>query len=528
MLRNLMASAAVALVLAAPTNVVFAATPPDMLVIGTSLPRTFDPADNNAKVASEMVANIYDTLVRTAPDDIGTPLPMLASEWAVSDDQRLITLTLRDDAAFHSGNPVTAADAAWSLQRVIKMDRVGATDFSPWGFTPENVDTLIRATGEHTIEIELSETVNIDLVLLSLAGASLGIIDSQTAMSHEADGDMGAAWLAANSAGSGPFQLAQWRPNELALFDANQSYWDGAPAMRRVAARHILESGSLRLQVEAGDLDIAQFVAAGDLDALANSDQVVIEATPGLGFYYIALNQKDPDLAKPEVREAFRYAYDWEAVAENLYRYQGIPWQSVIPQGMLGAPEDGANRYSYNPEKARELLAQAGYPNGISKVLHPLGPGVHVPTAEALQANAREAGIQLELVPGDNVNTFRERSFEVLVGNSGSRLADPFGITTQYAYNPDNSDEARLSSLLMWRVAQQSEELNQLVEGTVSELDSETRAEMFSRIDELYQDIDPALIIFFQRTDQNVIRANVQGYVGHPTWSTRWNAVTKD
>ncbi len=76
-------------------------------------------------------------------------------------------------------------------------------------------------------------------MLYSLAGASLGIIDKQVVMTHEVNGDMGAEWLTSNTAGGGPFVLTQWRPNELAMFDANKDYWDGAPAMARVAVRHI-------------------------------------------------------------------------------------------------------------------------------------------------------------------------------------------------------------------------------------------------------------------------------------------------
>lgn len=528
MIRKLMTSAALALVMYGSSGAAFAATPADMLVIGTSIPRTFDPADINARVASELVTNAYDTLVMTTPGDIATLKPMLATQWTVSADGKLLTFTLREGVTFQSGNPLTAEDAAWSLRRVIKMGRVGSTDFAPWGFTAETVDSLIRAVDAKTLEIELPEPVNTDLVLLSLAGASLGIIDSKLALEHQADGDLGAAWLAANTAGSGPFHLTQWRPNEIALFDARPDYWDGAPAMKRVAIRNIPESGNLRLQVEAGDLDIAQNVAAGDLDALETNDAVVIQNVPGLGYYYIALNQKDPDLSKPLVREAFQHAFDWQAIEGNMMKHVGSAWQSVIPKGMIGAPEAATDRYDYDPEKARALLAEAGYPNGLKKVLNPAGAGVLTSMAEALQASARAAGIELELVPGEFTNAFRERNFEVLTGNSGARLADPFAVATQYAYNPDNSDEAKLSGLYMWRVAQENAETTALVTQSKSELDGAKRAEIFSKIDALYKEMDPGMIVFFQRSDPYVLRANVKGYEGHPTWSTRWHDVTKD
>ncbi|MGO6901254.1 ABC transporter substrate-binding protein, partial [Rhizobium ruizarguesonis] len=370
MLRQVLTTIAItgAMMTAQPS---FAASPPNMLVIGTNLTgiRTLDPAQNNARTVSELISNIYDNLVQLSPDDLKTLKPMLATQWSVSADGKIITLTLREDAVFQSGNKVTADDAAWSIQRVIKMGQVGSTDVALWGFTPDNVEKLVRAKDEHTLEIELPQAVNTDLVLYSLAGSSIGIIDKKTALSHEANGDFGGAWLSANSAGSGPFALTQWRPNDVAIFNARKDYWGGAPAMARVVARHIPESGNLRLQLEAGDVDVGQYLASGDLDALSNKKDMVIESVPGLGFYYIALNQKDPDLQKPKVREAFQHAFDWKAISGNIMRYTGFPWQSMIPRGMIGAPEEAATHYDYDPAKAKQLLAEAGYPNGLKKVL---------------------------------------------------------------------------------------------------------------------------------------------------------------
>ncbi|KKX33354.1 ABC transporter substrate-binding protein [Rhizobium sp. LC145] len=528
MLKNLFATLAVtaAMFTALPS---WAASPPNMLVIGTNLTgiRTLDPAQNNARTVSELISNLYDNLVQLSPDDLQTLKPMLATEWKVSEDGKLITLTLRDDAVFQSGNKVTAEDAAWSIQRVIKMGQVGSTDIALWGFTPENVDQLVRAKDDHTLEIELPQPVSSDLVLYSLAGSSIGIVDKKTAMSHEANGDFGGAWLSANSAGSGPFTLAQWRPNDVAIFNAQPDYWGGKPEMARVVARHIPESGNLRLQLEAGDVDVGHYLASGDLDALSKSEDIVIDSVPGLGFYYVALNQKDPDLQKPKVREAFQHAFDWKAIADNIMRYTGFPWQSMIPRGMIGAPTEVVDRYNYDPAKAKQLLAEAGYPNGLKKVLNPSGAPT-LPFAEALQASARAAGIELDLVPGEFTPAFRERKYEVLLGNSGARLPDPFAVATQYAYNPDNSDEARLGSYYLWRTAMKVDELNGLVDQSMKERDTAKRTEIFKKIDTIYGGMNSPLMIFFQRTDPYVMRANVKGYQGHTTWSTRWHDVTKE
>ncbi len=99
------------------------------------------------------------------------------------------------------------------------------------------------------------------------------------------------------------------------MFDANKDYWGGAPAMSALSFAISRNRATCVCQIEAGDLDIGQYVASGDLEALESNTKVVIDNVPGLGFYYMALNQKDPDLAKPLVREAFQHAFDWKAAA---------------------------------------------------------------------------------------------------------------------------------------------------------------------------------------------------------------------
>jgi peptide/nickel transport system substrate-binding protein len=504
-----------------------AATPRNFLVIGTDVGAipTLDPAMLNARTVSEVVSNLYDNLVRIPADDMTKLLPMLAERWVVAPDARSITLTLREGARFASGSPITAEDAAWSIQRVIKSGGVGATDIAQWGFKKDNVDRLIRATDPRTLVIELPEPVSTDLVLYSLAGSSLGIIDRKTVLTQEKDGDLGRGWLKANAAPSGPFKLIEWRPNDIVVTERVEGYWGGQPAMRRVIMRHVPESGNLRLQLEAGDIDVGQYVGAGDLEALARNGDVVIENVPGFGFYYIALNMKDPDLQKPLVRRAFQHVLDWEALSKANMRFYGFPWQSIVPKGMAGAG-DGKGPYTFDLEQAKRLLAEAGYPNGLKKKLFPAGP-VHVPNTESLQATARLAGIELELIPGEHVPAFRDRKFEVYMGNSGGRLPDPFATATHYAFNPDNRDEAKLGGYYMWRTAWDMPELTELTNRSKRETDPEKRAAIFREMDELYRRSDPPLIVFWQRTDPYVIRKEVKGYAGHQAWSTRWDAVTK-
>lgn len=519
---------AAALLSSAALDGAHAVSPPNALVIGTTLSAipSLDPAAINARTPSEVLSNLYDNLVEVPAKDLTKIQPMLAEGWTVSDDKRTLTFTLRKGVTFSSGNAMTAEDAAWSLQRAVKMGGVGAADFMLWGFDKSNVESLVTATDPQTLVIKLPRPVSIDLVLYSLAGASLGIIDKQTALKNEANGDLAQNWLKSNSAGSGPYKLTQWRPNDILLCDARTDYWRGAPAMRRVAMRHIPESGNLRLQIEAGDVDVGQYMSSDDVEAL-EAKGATVDPGPGLGFYYIAMNMQDPDLAKPLVRQAFQHILDWKALTATTMKYNGFAWQSIIPKGMSGAPTGEPTGYEYNPEKAKALLAEAGYPNGLKKVLFPSGAPL-LKMAVALQASAKKAGIEFEVVPGEHVPEYRARKYQVLVGNSGSRLPDPFGTLSQYAYNPDNRDEAKLGGYYLWRSAFASPELTSLVDQSKSEVDPAKRKALFEKIDADFKAMHSPLIVVMQRTDPYVLKKGVTGYVGHPTWSTRWFDVKKN
>jgi peptide/nickel transport system substrate-binding protein len=529
MLRRhfLMLSSAIALMTAVP-GATYAATPEDQLVIATNMSsmRGLDPHELNQLEAAEVVANIYERLITLPADNITTPQPGLAESWTVSEDGKSFTFKIRQDVTFHSGNPLTAKDVEWSLRRLVKLGLAPSTDLRQWGFSAENVDSLIRATDDQTVIVETPEVWNADLILLSLASFSTSILDSAFLADKAKNDDMGREYLQTADAGSGPYSLRTWRANEMLIAEAFSDYWQGEPAMRRVILRHMPESSAQRLQIEAGDMDVATRLSSTDLAALEAGGQVDIQKTPGFGFYYLALNQKDEILSNPKVREAFRYLIDYDGLSNTVMKYYGIPQQTVIPAGLPGAMTE--NPYKLDVEKAKELLAEAGYPDGFSKVYYatPVTPEYEV--AQSIQANAAKAGIKLDLQGGDHIGKFRDRAFEIFSARSGERLPDPHAVLASYATNRDNSDEAKLTGLLAWRSAWDvPKEIQEMVTAAAHETDTAKRADLYSQINKAYLESSPALITSFQRTDAKAVRKEVKGYTGHSTWLTRWDTVTK-
>lgn len=505
-----------------------AATPRDQLVIAVNMSsmRGLDPNELNQLESAEVVANLYERLIVLPADDVTKPMPGLAESWSVSDDGKTFTFKIRPDVTFHSGNPLTAKDVEWSLRRLVKLGLAPSVDLRQWGFKEDNVDSLIKATDESTLVLQTPEVWNPNLILYSLASFSTSILDSALLAEHEKNGDMGREFLQTNDAGSGPYSLRTWRVNDLLISDAFEDYWQGAPKMRRVILRHIPESSGQRLQLEAGDVDVATRLSSTDLAAVESGGQVDIQKTPGYGFYYLALNQKDEILSNPKVREAFRYLIDYDGLADTVMKYYGIKQQTIVPAGLPGASD--SNPYKLDIDKAKQLLSEAGYPNGFSKVYYatPVTPEYEV--AQSLQANAAKAGIKLDLQGGDHIGKFRTREFEIFSARSGERLPDPHAVLASYGTNANNSDDAKLAGLLAWRTAWDvPKDIQDMVTAAAHETDQAKRTALYAKINQAYLDASPALITSFQRTDAKAVRKDIKGYVGHSTWLTRWDSVSK-
>lgn len=273
---KLMTGAALSLAVAvtsAPAAV--AETPANMLVIANRIDdiTTLDPAESFEFAGSDVSRNVYMKLVNFDPMDLDAGYqPEIAESWTVSEDGTQITFVIRDGLKFHSGNPITAEDVVFSLQRAVILNKTPAFILTQFGFTPENVAETIKADG-NTVTITTDQPYATSFVLNCLTSTIGGIVDKATVMANEVDGDMGNTWLKTNTAGSGAYSLVSWKPNESVTLQSSPDYYRGAPAMERVIVRHVQESASQRLLLERGDIDIARNLnpedVAGVMGAMA-------------------------------------------------------------------------------------------------------------------------------------------------------------------------------------------------------------------------------------------------------------------
>ncbi len=506
-----------------------AETPADTLIQAWAIDDiiTLDPAEVFEFSASEILGNAYQGLVGYNVNDVSEIFGVIAEKWEISEDGKTFTFTIRPDMKFASGNPITAEDAVYTLQRVIKLDKSPAFILTQFGFNADNVDAMIRKTGDMTFEFKMDKPYAPTLVLYCLTATVGFIVDSELVKSHEVDGDFGYNWLKTNYAGSGAFTIRDWRANEAVVLERNDNYSGKTPPMVRSIYRHIPETATQRLLLEQGDIDIARNVSAEEITAMSTNADIVIESGVKGSIYYLGLNQKNEILAKPEVRQAMKYLVDYATISDTIMKGKVIPHQAFLPRGFLGALED--TPFSLNVDKAKELLAEAGLPDGFTVTMDTRNTPEITAMGQAIQQTMAMAGIKMELIPGDGQQTltkYRARNHDIYIGRWGPDYQDPHTNADTFARNPDNSDDAA-SKPLAWRNAWDIPEMTLKADAAILEADAAKRAQMYVDLQTEHQQTSP-FVIMFQEIEVLARRKNVEGFIIGPSFNDNsFKAVTK-
>lgn len=511
----------------------FAVTPADTLVEGFAIDDiiTMDPGEAFELSTAEVTGNTYDLLVRLDLTDTSKVNGDLAESWTVSDDGLTYTFKLKPGMKFASGNPITAEDVAWSFERAVKLDKSPAFILSQFGLTGDNVAEKAKAADDTTFVFTVDKAYAPSFVLNCLSATVASVVDKKAVLEHvkpvtpsddyKFDNDFGNDWLKTNSAGSGAYKLREWRANEAVVMERNDNYHGEKAKLARVIYRHMKESSGQRLALEAGDIDVARNLEPNDLDAVAKNTDLKTTSAPKGTVYYISLNQKNPNLAKPEVRQAFKYLVDYDAIGSTLIKGIGEIHQSFLPKGDLGAVDE--NPFNFDVAKAKELLEKAGLKDGFNVTMDVRNTQPVTGIAESIQQTVGQAGIKLEIIPGDGKQTltkYRARNHDIYIGQWGQDYFDPNSNAQTFASNPDNSDEGK-SKTLAWRNAWDVPELTKKTEAALLEKDSGKRAELYKELQKTILDEGPFVIIF-QQTEVAGLRANLKDFKLGPSFDTNF------
>jgi peptide/nickel transport system substrate-binding protein len=487
-----------------------AATPRSVFVMAKALDDliTLDPAEVFEFSGAEVISNLYQRLFRPNPDDPADPQGEVVEAWRVSDDGRTFTFTLREGLHFPTGRALDAHDAVFSLRRVVALNKAPSFILTQFGLRADNVDARIRALDSRRFALTLERAYAPSLVLNVLSAGIASVVDRETVLAHDA-GDHGHAWLRGHATGSGPFGLRRWQAGEYLLLDANRDF-AGPPAIKRVVVRDIREPATQRLLLETGDVDMARNLGPDQIAALSGADGIEILAVPRARLFYLALNQRHPLLARPQVRRAMRSLVDYRGIAERLLAGRARVHQAFLPEGFFAALDE--TPFAYEPERARALLAEAGL-DGFRVPMDARSDPVSMIVAQAIQASMAEGGIDIDIVPGSAkqvLTRYRARRHDIFVGQWGPDYLDPHTNASTFARNPDNGDDAG-DRTLAWRNGWVIPELTARTEAAVLEADPERRAAAYAELQRAVQ-ADSPFIILFQENELIAMRETVKGF----------------
>jgi peptide/nickel transport system substrate-binding protein len=456
---------------------------------------TLDPiaSSDNPSIWAELL--IFDQLVRPTPD--GKALsPGLAEKWTVSPDGLEFVFTLRD-AKFSDGDPVTADDVIYSLQRAAGEKSDWARFFKPI--------TKYEAVDAKTIRMTLDKPFTPMLNNLALFSAS--IVPKKLV---ETDPD-----FFTHPVGSGPFKLGEWRKGEKMTFGKNAYYWQsGKPAIDGAEIQIINEDNARVLKLQAGELDAIIGVPYNQMSQLKANKDLKTGTADVFRIEVVQLNTTKKPFDDPRVRQALNYAVDKNALIRGVLFGAGSPAVSSIP--VMAYHNEALKPYPTDLDKAKKLLDEAGYGKGFSaKMLVPAGNVTYRQVATVLQDAYKKIGVTVELqtIEGSSqYSTTKAGNFEMSLSYATSDTIDPDQLVGFTAVNPERANAFHTQ----WR----DDRVNELYADERRTLDAPERAKQFQEIEERVHDAAPFVFLYHAQTTY-AARANVEGFFVLPTSNYR-------
>ena len=489
-----------------------AETPKDTVVMAMQIDDiiSLDPGESFEFSGNEVCGNIYEKLISPDTADPTKIRPELAESWETSKDGLTTTFKIKQGRKFASGNPVTAEDVAFTLTRVVALNKAPAFIINQFGFTTANAAETITTPDPATVVLKIKEAQSPTFLLYCLSANVGGIVDKKLAMQHAANGDYGNAWLKQNSAGSNAWSLRSWRASESVALDANPNF-PAPPSVKRLLILHRPDPSAQFLLLQKGDVDIARNLAPEQIKQLAGNPEFTAVQAGKASVNYLAMNQKNPNLAKPEVRQAIKWAIDYKAIATNITPIIYEVHQAFLPKGFPAALTD--QPFQKDVDKAKALMKQAGLEGGFDVTLDHQSDAPFADVAQAVQADLAAIGIRVKLLAGEFrqvITKTRARQHELAMLRWGSDYMDPNSNAETFCENPDNSDNA-INRTVAWRSSWQDKDLTDRALAAVKEQNADQRVKDYERLQDDFQQRSP-FAIMLQQVEVAMMRKGTSGF----------------
>jgi peptide/nickel transport system substrate-binding protein len=492
------------------------------IVIGLQAePVTLDAHQITDFNSSRTAMPLYEGLLRFK-DGRTEVEPGLAERWEQSDDGRIYTFYLRAGLTFHDGTPVDARAVKFSIDRQIdpKHPYHDTGEFAYADFTFGMVDR-VEVVGPLTVRIFLKSTFAPFLAHLAMHSAS---IVSPTAVARYGRD------FSENPVGAGPFRFVSWRRGVEVVLERNPDYYRGAPKVERLIFRPIVEDQSRLAALEAGEIDLAINLPPDDLPRLRGNPAFTFAVQPGMHTWYVVFNVTRPPFNDVRVRQAVAHAVNREAIVAGILQGTGEVAKNFLPPVVWSYTAEVA-QYPFNPRRARELLAQAGYAGGLSIDfwVPESGSGMQQPVAmgTVIQDYLRRVGINATIQTFE-WGTYLDRT--IVPAERVDRLPEMF----QLSWIGDNGDPDNFLYILLsgeqtpphgFNVGHYSNDaVNDLLRRARQLLTQRERTPLYEQAQRLIMADLPVLPVNHE-TQIVVMRSRITGFIPHPTGVFRFEAV---
>lgn len=430
----------------------FAADKTDIVVAMDADVDTLHPTDFSTTVELGVLNQIYDTLLYYSPDGTKDPEPRIAESYEISDDGLDYTFHLRDDVTFHDGTPVTADDVVFSIE-LYKASEYQGSQIS--------MLSSVEATDEHTVVCHLDAPYS-----PFLQGICSPMIASKAYYESSEDDFVN------NPIGSGPYKFVSRAKGSNIKLEANEDYYRGAPEIKEVTFEVIPDSSTKAIALQTGEVNFAEIDSATKPQLEANP-AITIAEVPTSSFSYIAMNTEQEPFNDVKVRQAINYAIDRDNLVAVCYDGEAEVNSNICAKERFGYSDDQF-QYTYDPEEAKELLAEAGIetPYNLGEILV---AEKYSNLATVIQNDLKAVGLDVTI----SVKEFNSYISDLQNGSYGitalNMTLEGDTQTLEMAFTSDYigiANNARYSD----------EEMDKLFGQARTETDNDKRAEVFNEI----------------------------------------------
>jgi peptide/nickel transport system substrate-binding protein len=457
-----------------------------LVIAVMSSPTNLDSRVGADNVSSRIFDLVYSGLIKVTPNfDYA---PDLATKWETPDDKTIV-FHLNPNAKFHNGQPVKAADVKWTYESL-------------------NNPTFVTSKRSGYASVDHIETPDDHTVIFKLKEANAGIFDNLTVGILPTGADTNV--YKTRPIGCGPYKLVEHRPDERLEFEAFDQWHGGAPKIKHVTVRIIPDATTRVLEMERGTVNFeVNQIPFENVGKFEKNPEFTVVKSSGSVYQYLAFNMKDPALAKPLVRQAIAYAIDRDRIIRDIQRGFAQPTETMLAEGHW-ARASNLPTHPYDPAKAKQLLAQAGYPNGLSLTIKTSTDAEANSRAQVMQAMMKQAGINLTIQSNEMSTFFADigkGNFQ-MYSLSRNGISDPdFYYVIFYSKNIPPNGQNRGYYI--------NPHLDDLMVQGHSTFDRAKRKPIYDEVQNIIATDLPYLSIYMQ-SNVAIMRKGIEGYVQYP------------